>query len=726
MSLNTDFNNCGECFKVCPAGSPGCVAGQCQAAPAPTCSGGQTDCGTNGNLVCVSLDSNREHCGACSKACDGSSTGCLGGVCQFPVVVPTTSDMIATSAAPSLQPFSSAQAQTQTTAIQSSTSLASSAAPIAPIPTSLSNLPSGMSAIPIPANSVAVPGLICTNETCTASTSSADSGFKLLCAASVQPCLVGILQSLNDSKICLVAESTEANTVHASTCPRTQTRRSLDSMLISRDGTMFPYWTLLSGSNGSRFLNSNMNYSTGCLVLQDSLALGPCDISESQLLTVPVPPNSDSSSSQSTGVPIGAIVGAVVGAIFVFAVGGFLVYWRRRRREAGKEAELPPYPGRGRGDFASENAKSPGKNRSGAEQTVKLEKLSGKSAAEQETGKEKGGSSDADYSETVGGSMPSAGRSEAYLFDSDRNSSPLPSESSVGHVAEAMGVTLPAPSVEYNPTLSPAEIDTSPPQQKLPLKVTEGSSSDKGPAISPKLLITAGQVQIDHSRKLGEGGFGVVYAGMLRGLPVAVKTIRGEVDAKTMALFRKEVKVWEGLVQRNILPLLAICEVPPLMVTDLIEDGNLRRYLNARNWDQILGKRLLLDVTAGMIYLHSLNVFHGDLKSLNILVDGNRAVITDFGLSKIARELSKTSGRGMSFSAAGTAGFSAPEIMEGNEITKAADVYSFAMVCYEVVSRGMFPFEEVRRVAAVGKCADEQFLPRSLTSSDNTYTLPCR
>ncbi len=57
---------------------------------------------------------------------------------------------------------------------------------------------------------------------------------------------------------------------------------------------------------------------------------------------------------------------------------------------------------------------------------------------------------------------------------------------------------------------------------------------------------------MDTTRKLGEGGFGVVHVGLLRGAnTVAVKTMKGDVDAKTMQAFVREVANWEGLVQRN-------------------------------------------------------------------------------------------------------------------------------------------------------------------------------
>ncbi len=141
-----------------------------------------------------------------------------------------------------------------------------------------------------------------------------------------------------------------------------------------------------------------------------------------------------------------------------------------------------------------------------------------------------------------------------------------------------------------------------------------------------------------------------------------------------------------------------------MMVTDLVEQGNLRNFLSVRNWDQSLGRKFLGDVAAGMAYLHSSGILHGDLKSLNVLIDESRAMITDFGLSQVRVDISKSAGMpgsGMQ----GTTSFVAPESLIGTRLAPPADVYAFAMTAYEVVSRGKYPFEDIKNVAAVSiKC----------------------
>jgi serine/threonine protein kinase len=91
-----------------------------------------------------------------------------------------------------------------------------------------------------------------------------------------------------------------------------------------------------------------------------------------------------------------------------------------------------------------------------------------------------------------------------------------------------------------------------------------------------------------------------------------------------------------------------------------------------------------------MIYLHSKNIIHGDLKGANVLIDDSgKACIADFGLGRIrANATSRAVTKGP---VVGTLRFMAPEHMKGNSI-KASDVYSFGMMMYEVSSLHLYNF----------------------------------
>ncbi|KAI9010102.1 kinase-like domain-containing protein, partial [Hyaloraphidium curvatum] len=205
------------------------------------------------------------------------------------------------------------------------------------------------------------------------------------------------------------------------------------------------------------------------------------------------------------------------------------------------------------------------------------------------------------------------------------------------------------------------------------------------------VLVEAADIVIpDTSHILGGGGFGTVYHGTLRGEAVAVKVIRlGREHEVAQRDFLNEVKVWDRIRQRNVLPLLAYCEEPLMLVSDLVDGGDLRQALVRENWDLSLGWKYLLDVAKGMSYLHSLDIIHSDLKPGNILVDEGIAKIVDFGLSKL-RDPFRSSEDDTTWG--GTPGYMGPEFADPTSIGKPADVFSFAMILYEVAAQGQRPF----------------------------------
>lgn len=114
--------------------------------------------------------------------------------------------------------------------------------------------------------------------------------------------------------------------------------------------------------------------------------------------------------------------------------------------------------------------------------------------------------------------------------------------------------------------------------------------------------------------------------------------------------------------------------------------------------------RLLHDVASGMAYLHAKGVIHGDLKSVNIMVDHGKAMIADFGLSRVRQQMTTAGGWSSSAAAGGIAGtpaFIAPEVLSGQLPRAPADVYAFGMVCFEVLSGGHYPFEGMPNIPAI-------------------------
>ena len=117
-----------------------------------------------------------------------------------------------------------------------------------------------------------------------------------------------------------------------------------------------------------------------------------------------------------------------------------------------------------------------------------------------------------------------------------------------------------------------------------------------------------------------------------------------------------------------------------------------------------------LDVALGMAHLYSQGVEHRDLKALNVLLNSNlRGKVTDFGLSKcddLRTGTQTTQGGG----AAGTSAFMAPELLEDNTFTEKSDVYSYAIVLWEIWSRQV-PWSDLRPMQIMRKVVDKRERP---------------
>ena len=189
---------------------------------------------------------------------------------------------------------------------------------------------------------------------------------------------------------------------------------------------------------------------------------------------------------------------------------------------------------------------------------------------------------------------------------------------------------------------------------------------------------------------LAQGGFGVVYEGMWNGRRVAVKKLKGTLTPDLLEEFRRESEIHARLHQNNIIALYGVCvESMNALVLEFMPYGSLYMVLKrppvALTWSVRLS--LSLDIVSGLLYLHSQNIIHRDLKSLNVLVDEHmQAKISDFGLSKI--KVHTASGTKATGSSLGSLYWKAPELFKlGGQCSKATDIYALAIVFWEIVTQ---------------------------------------
>ena len=186
---------------------------------------------------------------------------------------------------------------------------------------------------------------------------------------------------------------------------------------------------------------------------------------------------------------------------------------------------------------------------------------------------------------------------------------------------------------------------------------------------------------------LGAGGFGEVLLGTWKGTEVAVKKLwKADAPSKEdLEALKTEVAILAALRHPNVVLYLGYTPKPLCMLTEYMPMGSLRKVLNDDKVALPWGRRIqmITDVAKAMAYLHSKNIIHRDLKSQNLLVSEDLHLkVCDFGISRVFNN--KAANR---MSTKGNDLIHSPEILEGKPYNESADVFSFGLVLWELITR---------------------------------------
>ncbi|KAF8605855.1 kinase-like protein [Ceratobasidium sp. AG-I] len=207
------------------------------------------------------------------------------------------------------------------------------------------------------------------------------------------------------------------------------------------------------------------------------------------------------------------------------------------------------------------------------------------------------------------------------------------------------------------------------------------------------------------AQALAGGRFGDVWRGKLTdGTHVAIKCLRlhtASHGAKSIKRAARELYNWSKAKHKNVLELMGIAMFGGqlAMISLWMMNGTLSTYVfqnpGVDRW------ALCVQVAEGLAYMHNINMVHGDLKAINILVsDQGIAKLSDFGnsiLTNCSLGFTATSNIG-----GGTIRWMAPELLEEDAADRSlpADIYALGMTILEVMT-GRLPFSERRSDAAV-------------------------
>ncbi|KAK9865664.1 hypothetical protein WJX84_002223 [Apatococcus fuscideae] len=213
--------------------------------------------------------------------------------------------------------------------------------------------------------------------------------------------------------------------------------------------------------------------------------------------------------------------------------------------------------------------------------------------------------------------------------------------------------------------------------------------------------------------KLGTGSYGTVYRGLMhQSTPVAIKIIT-EQSQKEKLRFVQEISLLKNLRHTNIVQFIGALIDPEQIVlaAEFMPRGDLWHALRGDaqrllSWSK-RGRQVALDIIRGLVFMHSKTVVHLDIKSCNVLLSGSGAAkLGDVGL---ARVLSR---EGAQVSVQGTFEWAAPEVLMGQACTDKADIYSFGVVLWEIITgeephlRALRPIREDEAPSSIGRIVD--------------------
>ncbi|MBA3579151.1 MAG: protein kinase [Gemmatimonadaceae bacterium] len=200
-------------------------------------------------------------------------------------------------------------------------------------------------------------------------------------------------------------------------------------------------------------------------------------------------------------------------------------------------------------------------------------------------------------------------------------------------------------------------------------------------------------------RELPGGGMARIFLAEERrlGRKVVLKVLAPDLaEGISAERFAREIEVAARLQQANIVPVLTTGQIgaAPYYTMPFIAGQSLREVISGGTVPLALAISILRDVMRALAYAHAEGIVHRDVKPENVLLSGDTAVVTDFGIAKAlaaARIPVPAPGLTQLGTALGTPAYMAPEQASADEIDHRADIYSWGVVGYELLS-GAHPF----------------------------------
>lgn len=193
-------------------------------------------------------------------------------------------------------------------------------------------------------------------------------------------------------------------------------------------------------------------------------------------------------------------------------------------------------------------------------------------------------------------------------------------------------------------------------------------------------------------RELGHGGMSQVYFARDRNLgePVVIKVLSPDLveDSYARQKFEQEVEALLRIRHSGVVRVFdrgKLADGRPYIVMEYVDGETLRTQILTEGMDLKRAASILKQIGEALEHVHEKGIFHRDLKPENVILkrDTDSVVLIDFGIAKVKESVVAPSTVNV---AAGTLRYMSPEQLRGQEITAASDVYSMALVAYEMVT----------------------------------------
>lgn len=195
-------------------------------------------------------------------------------------------------------------------------------------------------------------------------------------------------------------------------------------------------------------------------------------------------------------------------------------------------------------------------------------------------------------------------------------------------------------------------------------------------------------------QEVGNGVSAIVYFGHHKktGKQVAVKKLNfKKLSGGKLLTFQREITILALAQHPTILSFIGATDTPPFcIVTEWMPNNSLYHDIHKyHRLDATMKTIAMFDIARGMQFLHSRNIIHRDLKTLNVLIDKDLYIrICDFGFSRQQKAKNDVMTKNI-----GTPHWMAPELLDGQSpYDNKVDVYAYAIVFWELLS-GKLPYQ---------------------------------